>query len=90
MMVPHKGMDYPVAHLAVKSVCEHLDRTGYKQVAFRSDGEPALVSFLAAVKQGWNGEVVPEKSPPGESASNGAAEKAVQTVKGVFRSVLFG
>ena len=90
MMAPQKGIDYPVSHLAVKTVVDILDRSGYKRIAFRSDGEHPIRSFLGAVKTAWDGEVVPEKSPPGESASNGAAEKTVQTAKAVFRSVLFG
>ena len=74
-VVPQKGVDYSSSHLAVKLVCEALDRMGYKRVAFRSDGEPSLLAFLTAIKSAWEGEVVPEKSPPGESASNGAAAR---------------
>ena len=85
-MVPRKGLDYPEASLAVEAVCEDLRNMGYKRVAFRCDGEPAIMSFLDAVKRRWDGEVVPENSPPGEKQSNGAAEKAVQSTKAITRS----
>ena len=88
-LVPHKGVDHPQSHLTLKKVCQDLDNLGYKRVIFRSDGEPAIRAFLAAVKLAWDGEVVPEASSPGESQSHGAAEKAVQVVKGVYRTVLF-
>ena len=89
-LVPHKGVDYPEIRLVIEAVCKNLDNLGYKRVAFRSDGEPAILAFLGAIKRAWDGEVVPEQSPPGESQSNGAAEKAVQTSKAILRSVKFG
>ena len=89
-MVPHKGIDFEEGELVVEAICRDLDSLGYKRVIFRSDGEPALQALLAAVKRRWDGEVVPQNSPPGESQSNGAAEKAVQTTKEVLRSVKFG
>ena len=70
-------------------VCQDLDRLGYKRVILRSDGEAAIVAFLNAVKKAWDGEATLEQSPAGESQSNGAAEKAVQLSKSMFRSTKF-
>ena len=60
---------------------------GYKEVVFKSDQEPALCNFIEVVKANWNGDAVLENSPVGESESNGAVEKAIQTWEGQVRTM---
>ena len=87
--VPHKGLmkDGHVDDYPVKRLVQDLDRLGYKRVNGKSDQEPALLNVLKAVKTHWKGEWVPEKSPKGESKSNGEVERAVQTVHGIARTL---
>ena len=87
-MVPHKGVEYEGSDIAVKKVLDDLEFLGYKKVLSRSDNEPAILAFCRRVKGAWNGETIAETSPEGESQSNGAAEKAVQTLKAQVRTIV--
>ena len=46
-----------------------------------------FMGFKRAVKNGWHGETVPEASPKGESKSNGEAQRAVQSVHRLVRTL---
>ena len=59
-----------------------LNSLGYKRVNMKSDQENALSAVVDATKVMWKGELVVEKSPKGESRSNGEVERAVQTCTG--------
>ena len=88
--VPHKGLkdrfdrvdEYPV-----KALVKDLNSLGYKRVNMKSDQENALSAVVDATKVLWKGELVVEKSPKGESRSNGEVERAVQTVHGLSRTL---
>ena len=78
-----KGIDERLC----KRVVADLENLGYKEVVMKSDQEPALENFLEVVKANWNADVVPEESPVGNSQSNGAIERAIQTWKGQVRTL---
>jgi thiol-disulfide isomerase/thioredoxin len=81
--VQHKGVnDYAVGKLV-----EDLNNLGYKKVVLKSDQEPAIVALCRQAKANFQGEVVPEASPKGESQSNGEIERAVQAIEGQARTL---
>jgi len=86
-LVPQKGTQYEEGPLVIKKVMDDMNWLGYKRAVQMSDGEPAILALLRQLKTAWDGELVPEKSPEGESQSNGAAEKAVQSLKAQVRTV---
>ena len=78
-----KGAD---EHLC-RRIVDDLDNMGYKQVVMKSDQEPALRTLIETVKATWNGDAALENSPVGESESNGAVERAIQTWSGQVRTM---
>ena len=84
--VPCKGVeDHPHGSKRLK---EWLEETGYRRVILKSDQEPAIVSVINAVKNGWAGELIPESaSKESHEKSNGAAEVTVKQIHGLARSV---
>ena len=82
--VPSKGVMHPYP---ARALMADLDFTGYRRVILKSDQGPSIVAFCDAVKNGWHGEIVPEASPEGESKRNGEAERAVQSVPGLARTL---
>ena len=82
-VVGKKGAD---DRLCMK-VVEDLDNLGYKEVVIKSDQEPALCNFIEVVKAHWNGDAALENSPVGESESNGAVERAIQSWEGQVRTM---
>ena len=81
--VPQKGVDDNV----VQRVVQDLDNIGYKEIVLKSDQEPAILSLMESVKANWNGEAALEASPVGESESNGAIERTIQTWEGQVRTI---
>ena len=85
--VPSKGVEDPWGKLCL---AKDLEKTGYARVILKSDQEKALGAVLNSAKQLWTaksgGEVILEKSPKGEKASNGEVERAVQEVHGLCRT----
>ena len=81
--MPSKGVAHPYP---AKALMDDLDFMGYRRVILKSYQEPSMVALCDAVKNGWNGEIVPEASPTGESRSNGEVERAVQSVHGLART----
>ena len=77
--VPNKGMcDY-----AIHRGHEDINKIfGYKKMIFKSDQEPALLSYLDGVKRYAGEQVMIENSPVGDSKGNGEIENAVQQVQG--------
>ena len=78
-----KGAD---EHLC-KRVVDDLDNKGYKEVVMKSDQEPALKVLIETIKATWNGDGPLENSPVGESESNGAVERTIQTWSGQVRTM---
>ena len=81
--VPHKGVDAYV----VDRVCRFLDSLGYKRIRMRSDQQNAIMALCGAVKDCWSGERIPEGSPVGEHASNGAVEAGIRTAEAQTRAL---
>ncbi len=57
-----------------------LEKLGYDEVILKSDGEPALRAVQEEVRRRRGRTAILENSPPGESQSNGVAERAVRAV----------
>ena len=77
----------------VSALASWIWELGHPRVALQGDGEPALKGVLVAVRdrvvqQGRADQVSLQGSPVGSSGSNGAAERAVQQVRGMARVLL--
>ena len=81
--VPAKG----VHPYALKCLVEALNQSGYKKVILKSDQENPITALARRAKEEWQGEIILENSPKGESKSNGEIERAVQEVQGIARSL---
>ena len=84
----HKGEDART----VARLSEWIRGSGLLKLAYKSDQEKSLKTLLekAVTKLGREDvlhEAVPEESPVGESASNGKAERAVQDVEDLLRTL---
>ena len=60
----------------VKAAVRNLDSLGYNKVILKRDQESSIEELCSAIKQYWNGEAIPERSPIGESQANGRVEDA--------------
>ena len=76
-VVPRKGMIHE--HGAVAMV-KDIEKLGYKEVILKCDGEPAMKSVQEEVKKRRIDATILENSVPGDSRSNGAAERAVKAL----------
>ena len=85
--VPHKGTQHEGFHFAVQAVAANIESLGYQRIIVKGDQEPSLQAFLRRVRSHVRCECVPEQSAEGEPQSNGAAERAVQTIKGLCRTL---
>ena len=81
--VPRKGVDDSLC----RAIVEDLDTMGHKSVTLKGDQEPALNCLIEVIKAAWNGNASLENSPVGESESNGAVERAIQTWEGQVRTM---
>ena len=81
--VPRKGPDPDV----VRRLVADLDSIGHKSVVYKSDQENAITSLIRAVRTAWDGDLVIELAPKGDSQANGAAEIAVQVNEGMVRTL---
>ena len=91
IVVKKKGID----GYAVEAIGKEIDNSGFNRVIIKSDQEPAIRALLQAVKNERGDEMniekrvelIPEKSPVGESRANGEVERYVQTVQGQVRTL---
>ena len=82
--VPEKGS--AEGHTA-RRVDEQLTIRGRNDVCLRSDGERSIKAIKQEVKdRRAHQTVIPEVTPIGDHAANGATEQAVQTIAGLFRT----
>ena len=78
---------------AVAKIVQEIVNLGYSHFVFKSDQEPAILSFKDAVirrvtaLKGDGVTIVPEVSPVGESQSNGDVESAIKQIQGHFRTL---
>ena len=71
----------------VKRIANFVDGLGYGKIIFKSDNENSIVDVWNAVRIARTAQTIPENSPKGESQANGIAERAVQDVEGVLRTL---
>ena len=82
-VVPQKG-----AHdFVTKQILEDIDTTGFTDIIFKTDNEPAIVAVRNEVKQNGSHKTVPENSIRGQSRSNGFIENANKFVAGQIRTL---
>jgi len=82
--LPSKGIGHPYS---AEAVARAITKHGYRRVVLKSDQEPSLIALLAAAKELCTCEVLLEHSPKGEPQANGEAERAVQSVMGLSRTL---
>ena len=60
----------------------------HQKLKFRSDGEPAIKLLVQKIKERWSQKhtTLVEETPLYSSASNGRAERAIQTVRRLANS----
>ena len=86
-MVAHKGLhEGEEGTWVVSDILEELKSWGHQggekgHVILKSDGERAIGAVLGEVARKLGGKVVMEKTPKGESQSNGAVEEAGKRVR---------
>ena len=85
--IPHKGTQYPAVDLVIQAVARDIHSLGYRRMIIKEDQEESILSFVRAVKRARARDVIFEQSLVGDPQSNGAAKRAVQTVKGMIRTV---
>ena len=76
-VVPRKGM---ISQHGADAMEKDIEKLGYKEIILKSDGEPAIKSVQEEVKRRRKDNTILENSAPGDSRSNGAAERAVKAV----------
>ena len=82
--VPSKGTEHPYAG---KAVLGALNKLGYRKMILKTDQEPAIKKLAQEIKNGCSSEIVLENSQKYVSQSNGEAERAVQSVQGMIRTL---
>ena len=72
---------------SIKVLSGAIESLGHSKVVLKSGQEPALLALKDSVKSEVRADVIMEESPEYESKSNGAIERAIQTVQGQFRAM---
>ena len=70
----------------VRRLAEFLDRLGVKKLTFKCDQESSLNTVVRAAKAAWDGAMIVEHAPKGDSQANGRAENAVKEIEGWIRT----
>ena len=84
-VLPYKGVTK--GPYGSKVLLNDIKKLGYSKLIIRHDPEPALTSVVEAVKNGFEGTLIIEKSPKGVKESKGEIERAVQTLEGQARTL---
>ena len=73
---------------AARLLAKWIDGLGCQEVTVRTDGEPSICELIRRVRElrAEGTTTVDEISPPGDSAGNGIAERAILTVGGLVRT----
>jgi hypothetical protein len=82
--VPRKGL---VDDHGVGEIILDLEKLGLKRILLKCDGENALKHIQEEVQRRRSEETILENSPVGDSRSNGKAERAVQSIVGLIRTM---
>ena len=87
LIVPAKGSADP---WVVKRVATWIEGLGHEHIRIRVDKESPILAMAKGIKQergGEEGRTVLEPAKQGDKKANGAAERAVRTVKDMFRTL---
>ena len=84
-IVPHKGVRMHWYAEAV--VRKYVESFAYKKFVLKCDRESALKALMKAAQNCFSAEVLLENSPVGDKAANGEAERAVQSIQGMARTL---
>ena len=73
---------------AARLLAKWIDGLGCQEVTVRTDGEPSICELIRRVRElrAERTTTVEEISPPGDSAGNGIAERAILTVGSLVRT----
>ena len=83
--VPAKGVENP---FGAKQLLKDIESTGYKRVNLKGDQEASIRAIMQQAKNGFQGECIIEEAPvEGHAKSNGEAERAIQMVQGMARTL---
>ena len=85
--MPKKGADSE--HWNLKETLRFLDFLGYSNIILKSDQERTLGSLIRKMRTHRSDQTQTrqEKSPNGDSRSNGLVERTIQTVSGQIRTM---
>ena len=90
LALPSKGTQHSYS---AKALAARLAAAGHAQIILRSDQEPAIVELKRAAakicREEHGQDIILEESPVAESQSNGSAEEACRSVKGMTRTLRF-
>eukprot|EP00973_Karenia_brevis_P090589 12403341-Karenia_brevis.AAC.1 len=78
----------PNAEVAAR-IIEDIEILGYNRVAIRCDNEPAVKKLQQIIIESREQNTIPQNSPKYSSQSNGAVERAIQSVTGHIRVTKF-
>ena len=82
--VPQKGL---ADDHGVGEIIGDIEKLGLKRILLKSDGEAALKHIEEEVQRRRDEETILENSPVGDSRANGVAERAVQSIVGLIRTL---
>ena len=82
-IVPEKGPN----EFVVKQIVADIDTTGFTDIVFKTDNEPAMLALQQRVKQLRSHKTVLENLLRGQSKSNGFIENANRFVAGQVRTL---
>ena len=71
----------------VKRLVKDVEELGRRDIALKTDGEPAMIAMQRAIAAQRPGLTKPENPPAYNPQSNGACEKAVQDVSAQIRTL---
>ena len=83
-VVPGKGADF---EWTARQVVSDIAKMGYTRVVIRSDQEPAITAMVDKIRELRNEETIVEWSPAHDKDANGMAERGVQAVEGLARTL---
>ena len=82
--MPSKGDNW----FAIQKTCQNIASTlGFKRLILKGDQEPALQTLLDRISRLADRRIIQERSPVGESQSNGIIERAIQELEGQVRAI---
>ena len=85
-VVPRKGNN----EYAAEVLSTFIKAAGYQEFTIKSDQEPAISALIDMVKASTTSNISTEKSPVGESSSNGEIESQIRRSTALVRVLKLG